>query len=84
LLVAPGQLPVARGLLRSVVRAASVELVRCRFGEGSTAYRAALLSGFVRAPGRSVPTVRSLQGEILPDLRRRGSWALSQGDFDLL
>ena len=84
LLVRPGELAVARGLLRSLVRAAPLELIRGRFSSGSTAYRAALLAGFVPAPSKSVPTVRSLRPEVLPDLRQSAAWALCEGDFDLL
>jgi GNAT superfamily N-acetyltransferase len=84
LLIARGGLAVARSLLGAVGRAASFGLVTCRFAPGSTPHRAALLTGFVRAHSRSLPTVRALRPEILPDLSQRAAWSLCQGDFDLL
>jgi hypothetical protein len=84
LLVDSGEFAVAHRLVRSVVRTAPVDLIRCRFRSGSTPHRAALLAGFVPAPSRLVPTVRSLRPDMLAELRRRDGWALCEGDFDLL
>ncbi|MBV9309459.1 MAG: GNAT family N-acetyltransferase [Solirubrobacterales bacterium] len=82
LLVEPGDGVVARRLLRRVVCAARTDLVVCHFPPGSTARRAALQSGFVRATAGPAPYVQLLTDEVAPDPTKAGSWAISLGDID--
>jgi GNAT superfamily N-acetyltransferase len=74
----------ARRLLRSVASAATADFIVCHFPPGSTARRAALRSGFIRAPFGLLPTVRRLTDGVAPDPVAHDAWALTLGDFDQL
>jgi GNAT superfamily N-acetyltransferase len=84
LLVREGDHRSARRLLRRVASATAVDFVVCHFPAGSTARRAAVRSGFIRAPFGLLPTVRRLKDGVVPDPVAQEAWALSLGDFDQL
>jgi GNAT superfamily N-acetyltransferase len=84
LLVREGDHRSARRLLRRVAAATAVDFVVCLFPHGSTARRAAVHGGFIRAPFGLLPTVRRLKDGVVPDPVAHEAWALTLGDFDQL
>jgi GNAT superfamily N-acetyltransferase len=84
LLVREGDHSSARRLLGRVAAATAADFVVCHFAPGSTARRAALRGGFIRAPFGLLPTVRRLKDGVVPDPSAREAWALTLGDFDQL
>jgi GNAT superfamily N-acetyltransferase len=84
LLVREGDHRSARRLLRRVVTATAADFVVCHFPPGTTARRAAVRGGFIRAPFRLLPTVRRLKDGVVPDPVAPEAWALTLGDFDQL
>ena len=84
LLVREGDHRSARRLLRRVAAAPAVDFVVGHFPPGSTARRAAVRGGFIRAPFGLLPTVRRLKDGVVPDPVAPEAWALTLGDFDQL
>lgn len=84
LLVREGDHRSARRLLSRVAAAPAVDFVVCHFPPGSTARRAAVRVGFIRAPFGLLPTVRRLTDGVLPDPVAPEAWALTLGDVDQL
>jgi GNAT superfamily N-acetyltransferase len=84
LLVREGDHRSARRLLRRVASATAVDFVVCHFPPRSTARRAAVRGGFIRAPFGLLPTVRRLKDGVVPDPVEHEAWALTLGDFDQL
>jgi GNAT superfamily N-acetyltransferase len=80
LLVAGGDRPTARTLLRRVRKAATTDVVTCSF----PSRRWALSCGFVPAPRGPLLNVYPRREGLDPDPTRRASWALSIGDLELL
>lgn len=84
LLVREGDHRSARRLLRRVASATAVDFVVCHFPPRSTARRAAVRGGFIRAPFGLLATVRRLKDGVVPDPVEHEAWALTLGDFDQL
>ena len=84
LLVREGDHRSARRLLSRVAAATAADFVVCHFPSGSTARRAAVRGGFIRAPFGLLPTVRRLKDGVVPDPVAPEAWALTLGDFDQL
>lgn len=82
-IVRPGDAATARALLRRVVRAADVDHLTTTFPLGATEWRAARLSGFVRAPRGMTLAVNPLRDDLQPDPRDLRSWALRLGDLEV-
>lgn len=82
-IVAHGDYPTARRLVRRAVKAAPVDHCTCHFPVGSEARRATRRCGFVGSPAGMALVVNPLRGDIHPDPADLGSWALSLGDLGL-
>ena len=83
LIVRPGDVAAGRSLLRRIRRSAGADHLSCLFASGSTARRAALRSGFVRAPGGITLAARPLREGLRPDPLQMGSWAFTLGDLEV-
>jgi hypothetical protein len=84
LLVREGDHRSAGRLLRRVASAAAVDFVVCHFPPRSTARRAAVRGGFIRAPFGLLPTVRRQKDRVVPDPVAHAAWALTLGGSDQL
>jgi predicted N-acetyltransferase YhbS len=80
--VAPGDTAAAGLLMGEASRSARSDFVACRFPAGSTAARAAIRRGFVRAPGGIRFVVNPLRPAV-PDPTELRSWALGLGDVEV-
>lgn len=83
LAVTPGDISIARELLRQVARSSRVDHLTCSFPRGSTASRAASRTGYLRAPGAMTLVTNPLRDGLIPDPMVLGSWALSLGDLEV-
>ena len=73
----------ARALLRSVARAAPVDVIACHFARGSAAARAVRRAAYLRAPGGMTFVANPLRAPIRPDPTQLDAWALSSGDLEV-
>lgn len=82
-IVPAGDWRTARGLLRSVADAASVDHLTGHFPADSAPARAARRFGFVRVPAGPMFVVNTLSPPLDPDPTDLRSWALSLGDLEV-
>jgi GNAT superfamily N-acetyltransferase len=82
-LVPAGDVGMARRLLRAAVTASRVDHATCHLPSGSPGQRAAVRSGFVRAPGGPMFVVNQLRADMVPDPLSLSSWALCLGDVEV-
>jgi len=80
LLVANGDVVLARRLVRDVRRASGAHALTCAF----SASRTAALCGFVRSPRATMIASNPLHHDLVPDPTSPRSWALSLGDLELI
>jgi hypothetical protein len=83
LIVAPGDVDTARGLLRAARGAADVAYVAATFPAGSAAARAHRGPTTLRAPRGMTFVVNPLRPDLDPDPTALASWALSTGDVEV-
>lgn len=83
LIVAAGDTAASIGLLRRVVRAASVDHVTCHLSAVSGGLPGAGRLGFVRAPKGIWLVVNGLTPGLVPDPSQLGSWRVSLGDMEV-
>jgi GNAT superfamily N-acetyltransferase len=81
--LAGGDGPTSRRLLRRVAAAAPVDHLTVRPPAGSSLAGAAAMSGFVPAPGGIALVANPLRGDLRPDPTALGAWALSLGDLEV-
>jgi GNAT superfamily N-acetyltransferase len=82
-IVRGGNVHAAARTLRRTGTSADVDHLTCSFAAGSTADRAAIRAGFIRAPGGPTLAVNTLGHHLEPDPLEMGSWALSAGDVEV-
>jgi GNAT superfamily N-acetyltransferase len=80
LLVADGDVALARRLLRDVRHASGAHVLTCAFSTSRTA----ALCGFVRSPRATMIAANPLHRGLVPDPTSPRSWALSLGDLELI
>jgi GNAT superfamily N-acetyltransferase len=80
LLVADGDVALARRLVRDVRRASAAYALTCAFSSSRTAAQC----GFVRGPRATMIAANPLQHDLVPDPTSPRSWALSVGDLELI
>jgi hypothetical protein len=82
-IVPPGDVDTARGLLREARRAADVAYVAATFPAGTAAARAHRGPTTLRAPRGMTFVVNPLRSDLDPDPTALSSWALSTGDVEV-
>jgi GNAT superfamily N-acetyltransferase len=83
LLVRPGDVRTARGLLRDAGRSAAAAYVAAAFPSGSTAARAHHGPATITAPHGMTFVVNPLRSDLVPDPTKLSSWSLSTGDVEV-